>query len=175
MQPALSISLHSGNPREEQAREQLHRLLATYDLERWLFTRDILIRSFTHPHSHPVLTLNTRQINHDEGQLGTFLHEQFHWHAVASLERVERAMAELRVLFPDAPVGTPEGGKDEYSTYLHLVICAWELDALRILLGDEPARDVIAGRGYYTWVYRRVLDDEGSLRKVLARHDLALP
>lgn len=170
----LNITTHSGTPLEEQGREQLERLLSRYDLARWLYTSDIVVRSFVAPHSHPVLTLNTRQLDDDDGCLGTFLHEQFHWYAVNRLEQTEAAVQELRGLYPGVPVGPPEGAKSEYSTYLHLIICTLELDALTNLLGENRARAVIRNRSYYTWVYERAMSDDGRIRSVLEQHGLGL-
>jgi hypothetical protein len=68
-----------------------------------------------------------------------------------------------------------EAAKDEYSTYLHLVVCMLELDALRQLLGEDRALEVIAARPYYKWVYRQVLYDDDPICDVLERHGLALP
>src|ERR1044071_6136285 len=74
---AVHIRLQIGTPLEERARDQLRRLLRTYDLHKWLFLRDILIQSGVIPHSHPVLTLNTRYLDEDTAQ--PFVHEQLHW------------------------------------------------------------------------------------------------
>ena len=61
---AIDIRLQSGTPLEERGRDQLRRLLRIiYDLHKWLFTRDVLIQSGVIPHSHPVLTLNTRYLD----------------------------------------------------------------------------------------------------------------
>jgi hypothetical protein len=175
MQPPLTITTYTGTAQEEHGRRQLQRLLETYDVERWLYTRKVVIRSFINPHSHPVLTLNTRQLDCDEGQLGTFLHEQFHWYAVSKRAQVEAAISDFRSMIPVVPTQEPEAAKDEYSTYLHLIICNLELDALRQLLGEDRALDVISARPYYKWVYRQVLDDDGPIRDVIERHRLALP
>jgi hypothetical protein len=171
----LTISKHSGTTLEERGREQLERLLDTYDLERWLFTRDIVVRSFVAPHSHPVLTLNTRQVDDDPGFLGTFLHEQFHWYAVDRLEQAQAALREFHEIYPEVPVRLPEGAKNEYSSYFHLIICTLELEALTKLLGEERARKVSQNRPYYTWIYHRALTDGAKLRSVMKHHGPELP
>lgn len=174
MQTPLTITLHDGNPREVAAERLLFRLLREHDIERWLFTREVIIRSQVQPHSHPVLTLNTRQIDDPDGFLGTFLHEQFHWAAEAKRAQVDAAIEELRALFPAVPVGHPAGARDELSRYLHLIINTWELDVLSLLVGASRARAAIGRRGYYTWIYQQALYDDGALRDLLERHGLAL-
>lgn len=175
MEPPIRIATHADTEYERRGRDQLLGLFRRYDLERWLFTRDVRIQSMTNPRSHPVLTLNTRQLEDDVGQLGTFLHEQFHWFAVQNLERVERAMEELRAVFPVVPIDLPEGCRSERSAYLHLIICHLEWAALRLLVGDEAARACLVGRPYYTWVYEQVLNDDGRIGSVVERHGLGLP
>ena len=47
--------------------------------------------------------------------------------------------------------------------------------ALGELVGSELARERLSRRGYYTWVYEQVPNDDGRIRAVLERHDLTLP
>jgi hypothetical protein len=72
----------------------------SYDLDRWLFTREILIRSYVKPNRHPILTLNTRQIDNGDARLGTLLHEQFYWLAATRLEKTEAVISDFREMFP---------------------------------------------------------------------------
>jgi hypothetical protein len=143
----VNITLGSNNIREQQTKDQLLRLLERHPLSNWLFTTDVHIASMAQPHSHPVLTLNTRQLDDDDGFLGTFLHEQFHWNADQELSTVEASIVDLRAIWPEVPVGPPQGARSEFSSYLHLVICFWELDALTTLIGPERATTVIEKRG----------------------------
>jgi hypothetical protein len=59
---SIEIRLVSGTDQEQAAKKQLERVLATWDLSRWLFTRIIEIQSGVIPHSHPVLTVNTQYL-----------------------------------------------------------------------------------------------------------------
>lgn len=171
----VNITLGSNNIREQQTKDQLLRLLERHPLSNWLFTTDVHIASMVQPHSHPVLTLNTRQLDDDDGFLGTFLHEQFHWYAEQELSTVEAAIVDLRAIWPEVPVGPPQGARSEFSSYLHLIICLWELDALTRLMGPERATAVIENRGYYTWIYEIVQEQGERIRAVLDDHQLQLP
>src|SRR5262245_22355526 len=126
---AIDIRLQSGTPLEERGRDQLRRLLHTYDLHTWLFTRVVLIQSGVIPHSHPVLTLNTRYVDDDTAQLATFVHAQLHWFLTDHVERAKTgaALTELRALYPTVPTALPKGAMGERSTYLHLIVCHLEL------------------------------------------------
>src|SRR5881397_3222002 len=71
----LEIALKHGTPNEARTRDQLQRLLVTYDLSPWFYTKSVVIDERAIPFSHPVLTLHTRHANDDELLLSTFLHE----------------------------------------------------------------------------------------------------
>ena len=83
----IEISLKNASKSEAQTKEQLEVLLQRHDVSKWLFTRKILIEDNVIPHSHPVLTLSTR----DRGDvlLATFVHEQIHWFLVNYIRRQE--------------------------------------------------------------------------------------
>lgn len=173
--PELRVTLAAGTPEERRARDQLLRIVATWDLSRWLFTREARIDARAIPHSHPVLTVNARYVANDTAQLATFVHEQLHWHLVRHRAATEAAIAELERAFPDAPHGPPEGARDRESTYLHLLVCLLEHDALRAILDEDVARRTLEGWRHYPWVYRQVLDRADAIRPVLERHGLASP
>ena len=77
-QATIEIRLRQGTTGEAQTRDQLRRLLATYDLSPWLYTRSVVIDERAIPFSHPFLTLHTRHLKDDDLLLSTFVHEQFH-------------------------------------------------------------------------------------------------
>lgn len=172
----LRVRTHSDTASERRGRDQLLRLLARYDVQRWLFTREVVIQQSAIPHSHPVLTLSCRHLNDDDWQLAVFLHEQFHWFVSEKSDKAEAAIDELRTTFPHVPVGPPDGGRDERSTYLHLIVCYLEMQAARELLGAESAQTLFEKTvDYYRWVYEQILQDEGTLLNILQRHGFYLP
>ena len=170
----FTVELGEGSESEKAARTQLLRLVDEYDVHRWLFTDKVLIDDGQWiPHSHPVLTLNSRYLEDDLSQLATFLHEQFHWYAAERQGQVESAIAEFRVLFPDVPSGRA-GARSEYSTYLHLIICDLELGALQELVGDAKARSVLNRWHHYTWIYDQVLNNP-EIRPINVKNGLVPP
>jgi hypothetical protein len=171
---ALTIELAEGSESENAARVQLRRLVEQFDIDRWLFTDEVLIDDGQWiPHSHPVLTLNSRYLDDDLGQLATFLHEQFHWYAAERQNQVASAVAEFRKLFPDVPSGRA-GARDDYSTYLHLIICDLELAAMQELVGDSEARATLGRWQHYTWIYDQVLNNT-AIRAINKRNELLPP
>lgn len=174
-EPQVTISLAAGSPEEQQARYQLRRILATWDLSAWLFTRAARIEGRAIPHSHPVLTVNSRYLANDTAQIATFIHEQLHWFFVEQRPEAEKAIAERQRIFPNAPDAPPEGARGRHSTYLHLAVCLLEYDALASLFDHGAARRTLEGWRHYRWVYRQVLDRPDVIRAVLTRHGLAAP
>jgi hypothetical protein len=171
---SIRIELKNGSERERQTKTQLERLLKSYDLSAYTFTRDVLIDEHSIPHSHPVLTLHTRHLNSDDQLLSTYVHEQLHWFLAAHENQTEAAEGELRKVYPQVPVGPPDGAQDEQSTYLHLVDCYLEMQADRRLLGPQRAGAVMqfwAG-DHYRWIYRTVMQDEAQIGEIVRRQHL---
>lgn len=173
-QGGIEIAVKKGSKGEQETREQLQRLLKTYDLSRWTFTRSIIIEEGAIPHSHPVLTLSTRHVRDDELLLSTFVHEQAHWFLTQNDKATQEAKKELRVMFPKAPVSFPEGASDEESTYLHLLVIYLEYRADRELLGELKARQVMDfwATDHYTWIYRTVLEHAREIGNLALKHKL---
>ena len=173
---ALEIELKQGSPDEARTRDQLLRLVQEHDLGRWIFTRKVVIDGSPNliPHSHPVLTLSTRRLKDDDLLLSTFVHEQLHWYLTESYERAQPALQELRKLYPDAPAGFPLGGKDQESTYNHLIVCYWEIRAAKELLGELRGFQVAQfwAQDHYMWIYRKVLEEGYKIGPLVQKHGL---
>lgn len=176
-QPPIEIALEHDSPAEAETRAQLERLLKEYDLSPWIFTRSIRIDERSIPHSHPVLTLHARHVKDDELLVSTFVHEQLHWFLSARNDGTQLAMAELRQMFPTVP-GPDEGGaRDEQSTYLHLLVCQLERQAVLRLMGELKTRQVMdfwAG-DHYQWIYRTVVERSRDIGAILRKHKLVPP
>lgn len=157
--PEISIATAHGSAAERQTREDLADLLDRYDLSPWRSTRRVTIDEDAIPHSHPVLTLHTRHLGDPDMLLATYVHEQIHWQVDAEPAKLQRALTRLRARYPSPPVGFPEGARNQDSSWLHLVVCWLELEAMKTLLGDTRARALMARQDHYTWIYARVLED----------------
>ncbi len=175
-QNKIEITLKHGSREESQTREQLQRLLKAYDLSKWIFTNSVVIDEESIPHSTPVLTLNTRHLKDDELLLSTFVHEQLHWFLNQKKE-TDKAVEELRVLFPKVPVGFPDGAEDEYGTYAHLLVNFLEWRADKDLLGELKARQLMDfwATDHYRWIYKTVLERTRDIWKVASKYKLIPP
>jgi hypothetical protein len=173
-QDRIEISLKNNSREESQTRDQLKRLFKTYDLSKWILTKSILIDEKAIPHSHPILTLNTRYLKDDDLLLSTFVHEQLHWFLVQKDKETNEAMKDLRALFPKVPSGFPDGADDEESTYLHLLVNYLEYRADREMLGELRAKQVMDywSSDHYRWVYKTVLERRRDIGNILFKYKL---
>ncbi|MGD9560907.1 MAG: peroxiredoxin family protein [Pyrinomonadaceae bacterium] len=171
---SLEITLKNNSNAEINTRLQLTRLLERYDLSKWAFTKTVMIDEKAIPHSHPVLTLHTRHLKDDDLLLATYIHEQLHWFLSGRRKETESAIKDLKLLFPKVPVGFPEGGNDEESTYVHLIINFLENRAMQQLVGELKAKQVVDfwSVDHYTWVYRAIAQRGRDISTVIAKHNL---
>jgi hypothetical protein len=174
-QEPLKITVANSTPDELKVKAQLERLLKSYDVAKWIATKSIVIDEKTAvPHSHPVLTLSTRHIKDDELLLSTFVHENMHWFVIREDGKIEAAIKEFRTMFPKVPVAGLEGANGEDSTYNHIAVCYLEYRAMRELLGELKAKQVMEfwATDHYTWIYKTVLERPRDIGQVLFKYNL---
>ena len=172
----VTVQLAHNSAREQQAKAQLERLLGQYDVSKYIFTNTVIIEDRAIPHSHPVLTLNTRHLDDDDAALSTFVHEQIHWFLEARPQQTEAAEKELKNWYPNPPVGPPDGARDLESDYLHLIVCELEREADLKLLGPERTQAVMSfwAGDHYKWVYKTVMTDHEKIRALIQKHNLEI-
>jgi hypothetical protein len=175
-QAKIEITLKNNTPAEAATKTQLERLMKTYDLSTWTFTNKIEIDEKSIPHSHPLLTLHARHLKDDDLLLSTYVHEQIHWHFTSKRKESEEAFKELKAMFPDIPKTAPEAARDAESTYLHLFVCYLEYRAIRELLGELRAKQVMDfwATDHYTWIYKTVVERRRDIGGILINHKLIL-
>lgn len=167
----LEITLKNGTDKERRGKEQLERIIKQYQnqINQWIYTTKIVIDENAIPFSHPVLTLNCNYPDNDLQQLANFLHEQFHWLEEQRSEQREGAISEFKSMFPDVPVKGGTGARSSYSTYLHLIVCDLEYQAMTKVVGEKNTREILSGWKHYTWIYDKVLNDQ-RIRDINQKH-----
>ncbi len=170
----MKIQVKHGTERELRTKAQLEQVLASYDLKKYIFTRDVMIEERATAHAFPQLTLNARFADSPDELLSQFVHEELHWYLRDHDFQQKQAIAELREIYPRVPVGDPDGADSVYSTYGHLVDCYLEILADRELLGEERTKRVIEDKGHYLWIYKTDLQDEERIAGIVERHHLNL-
>lgn len=168
----IEIDLSEARRGAEAARDLLLALRARYDLSRWEYTDKIRIAPLERPHSHPVLTLNSRYVLQTEPDedafLCCYLHEQIHWGlTLYRANETTIAVERFRELYPDAHTGPPDTAADEYSTYLHLAVNWLEIEAATEFIGRPRTESVARRSMHYKWMYAAVMDDRDQVREIL--------
>ena len=172
--PDITIKLVHNSDLERQTQVQFERILKTHDTSRWIFTKDVAIETGVIPHSHPVLTLNSRHLDNDDLLLSTFLHEQIHWFLAGRAKDVLLATRELKSAFPSLPTGYPEGADSEESNYEHLIVIYLEYKATRQLLGDAASKKVMNFwmSDHYKKLYATVMSNQELVNSILLKYRL---
>lgn len=170
----LDIRLKTPTAAAVETRTAIIRLLEKFPLDHWLFTHTVEVDEHSWPHSHPVLTMNTRLRNEELLLLSTFVHEQLHWFEEGRARDRDLAIEETRCLYPELPSSPPLGAGDETSTRLHLLVCYLEYKAMQRLAGDDRAREVmmVLGSSHYSWIYARVLEDGDKIDRIVKKYNL---
>ena len=172
---SVKVDTNRNTDRERQTKTELEKIIASYDLSKYVFTRKVVIEEKAMNHAFPALTLNVRFLNSDDELLSSFLHEQLHWYLRDHSRDMEAAVAQLKRFYPRVPVGLPEGADTEYSTYGHLVDCYLEIQADRALIGRERTDAVIRKKPWYLWIYKTEIEDEPRIAAVVKAHRLDIP
>ena len=88
----IHIDLNRSKQNAEAAQAMLEQIRTDYDLAKYEYTKIIRIAPNEIPHSHPVLTLNTRYAFEGDKNadrfLAVYIHEQIHW-ALSNFRDVE--------------------------------------------------------------------------------------
>ena len=160
---SLEVTYHTR--RETQTAQTLKQVLRSYDLSKYTFTHEVVIEE---------RAMNARFADSPDELLSSFVHEQLHWYLRDHDAQQKAAIAELRQMYPNAPVGLPEGADTAYSTDGHLVNCYLEIQADRELIGPKRTDEVIKNKPWYTWIYKTILRDEDKIRAVVEEHNLEI-
>jgi hypothetical protein len=162
---------------KEESREQLRRILHNYDLDDWIFTREIKIVHGEDARSYPILQLNTNHLDDDKVQLSVFVHENAHiFIADDKNDKAEnKVIRELRSLYPNPPA------PNQRNLYHHIMVVWIEYDALIELFGEDEAISIMERKfDYYTkddpnsllsknylWYNRIAMDNSGTVGKLM--------
>ncbi|WP_417457036.1 hypothetical protein [Kordiimonas sp.] len=172
----LLITTENNHEREYRTGAVIQEFTESHDVSKWMFTSKLHVDIRAIPHSHPVLTLHTRHLEKPYLLYSTFIHEQIHWHLDANHDADMAARADLAKLLGPAKVGYPYGSPDESATYLHVLVCYLEIDAMKQIFGNKKADELLNywKTDHYTWVYEQVDTHADAIAEIIDRHGLRL-
>ncbi len=114
----MNIETKNSDEKELRVKKVLEDILFKYPCP--IFTNDIVIDSNSIPHSHSILTLNTRNTN-PILVLATFVHEQFHW-----FTQIKSSFKDCIVYlkkYKELEDFTNNPDKYPNSFWIHLIVC----------------------------------------------------
>lgn len=154
-----------------QTRNELRQLIAGYHLSGLQWTDRVVAENWAIPHSHPIVTMNTRTAEDD--LLAAYLHEQLHRRIDAQPSIVSAADA-TRQDWPRVPDASVGGAADEHPIREHLILCHLEQQALRAVIGPDRADTVLRRQMtdvVYPWVYAQILPLGPTLDRICTSQD----
>ncbi|HEX6124366.1 MAG TPA: hypothetical protein VFZ23_03260, partial [Pyrinomonadaceae bacterium] len=106
--------------------------------------------------------------------VSTYVHEQMHWFVSQDQKNLGAAIGEFKKMFPTVPDKGPEGARNLESTYLHIAVCYLEYRALRELMGELKAKQVMEfwATDHYTWIYKTVLERPREIGQIMFKYKL---
>jgi hypothetical protein len=175
---SVNVRMVRGNLREAIANRQVIILIGEYTLYNWLFTRDIVIDEKARPHSHPVLTMNAAYLQEDKKVLAIFLHQEFRWYLDQNARNVNTAIKEL-MKRPDQLIPNITQTIDNDSlSWLNLLTCTMEIDALHETLGETNTDSLLAWRQEQDSLarfYKASIEHNDAIHRQMIRFRLGLP
>ena len=166
----IFISLKNDTEIERGTQVMLEEILGTYELSKYVRCREVIIEQGASGKAFPLIRLSAWKTGREDGLLAQFIHEQLHWIEEDKEKQMVQAMEELKNIFPRAPIDKPEGGGSERSTYCHLIVCRLELLALKEILGEKRALDILSGNTNYTWIRKIVIDHGSEVDRIIEKY-----
>ena len=166
----LEILEATGHPTETRVANTIRNRVNQGNLGPYLFTRKIVVARHAVPHSHPILTLNTRWVENPDRILAQLLHEEWHWWAAAHPLMTTLVIKTFQAHYPNLPIMPPAGANGLKSTYLHILVCALEYFSMAVLLCNHVAEKILRQEihgDYYTEIYTLVERHKDSIAATL--------
>jgi len=133
----MNISTFNNREDELKTVELLREIISNYSVPE--FTEEILVRDGAIPHSHPILTLNTRQSD-KLGLLQTLVHEQFHWY-VQTRPKYKECVAHLKDIYQDDGEHNKSGNYPN-SYWEHIIVCFNTRFYLQKIISDTELKEI---------------------------------
>lgn len=133
------------------------------------FTQEVVVEKGAIPHSHPVLTLNTR-VDDERLVLKTLVHEQFHWYAQEH-KNYKSCIEHLKTKYKDDGEHN-KSGKYPDSYWEHIIVCFNTLNHLKNLLSEEDIGWIYEQWQPYPTLEKLIRDNFNIIEKELRKFNL---
>lgn len=182
----------STNLKAKSLKEKIERLLSTYDIDDYLFKKNIIIvnggASFSGETADDPIELGADLDDlSNERILMVLLHEETHWSdgkfatdpafdiKTMNIQNWNNAMAAFQTRFSNIPTSPAQGGAGSQQVNLiHVMVNFLELQAGKRFVGEEIARKELCADPVYRAIYLAVMDNEDSVAQILTQNKLIL-
>jgi len=165
----IEVSTKNNTAKEQEVKSILEDLLSKYKTP--LFTSQIIVEEKSVPHSHPILTLNTRNTE-PLFLLKTFIHEQFHWFT-QDKPNYKECITYLKK-YPDLR-DCNKSGKYPNSFWEHLIVCWNTRNFLQKTLEKDKVDFIYTDWQAYPLTEGFVQDNFESLRRDFEQFQMVYP
>ena len=171
----VTLDLATAQRSAERVRDMLLDLRTRFDLSPFEYSKQVRIAPTEMSYSHPSITLNTF-VREDLPLLSMYLHEQMHWYLTwyshLHTPQWRQLLGQLRERYPKIPASGADGARDEFSTYLHLLVNWLEVETVSMFMGRDRVVQHVLALPFYRWIYKTVIEDWQSLGVLYREHDL---
>lgn len=150
----MKFSAKNNLPEEVERIAVLENLLQRYKVPE--FTSEIMVEKGVIPHSHPILTLNTRT-HSDLSILKNLVHEQFHWYADGH-PRLRECTTYLKTKYQDDGEHNKRG-KNPNAYWDHIIVCFNTRKYLMTILSAEEIDSIYNEWQAYPTLEKKIADN----------------
>ena len=163
----MEVATKNNRKSEREVAEIIKELLSKYNIP--IFTKKIMVESKVIPHSHPILTLNTRTRDSVE-LLRILVHEQFHWFAQSN-PSYDEAIDCLKEHHEDNGECNVTGGHPN-SFWEHIIVCFNTRKVLEELLSSDDLNHAYSVGYQYTKTEKLVKDNFNQIAEKLVKYNM---
>ncbi len=163
----MVVNSKNNDQEEIEVVEIVKALDQQYDLP--IFTKIVVIEKGSIPHSHPILTLNTRT-NNSRVILKTFVHEQLHWYA-ENHPQYNNCINYLKTKYTDDGEHN-KLGTNPNSYWEHIIVCFNTRSYLHSVLSIEDIDWIYEQWQAYPTLEKLIAKEYDQVKSELEKFDI---
>ena len=156
----MEIITKNNTEKELKAKKLLEEIIQKYNPP--IFTKKVMIATGSIPHSHPVLTLNTRDTE-ERKYLEMFVHEQLHWFA-QNQPKYDQCITFLKKRYKDNGECNKSGTYPN-SFWEHIIVNFNTRNILNQLLSKDDVDYIYSDWQAYPKTEKLVVDNFKEIKK----------
>lgn len=163
----MNFTTKNNLPEELERVQLLESLIKKYKVPE--FTYEIIVEKGVIPHSHPVLTMNTRKQS-DINALEILIHEQFHWYS-SNHPNQKKCIEYLKTKYKDDGEHN-KSGKYPDSYWSHIIVCFNTRNWLKKILSEEEIESIHKEWSGYKTLEEKITDNFDHIKSELEQFEM---